>query len=251
MRWFGVGTVEAIFFVASASAALARAAASSARASASFRALVSNASAFTAFAADASLSLESARSFSTSFFIADVCFALKKVSAPFASRRGGRLFRVCSIAAATASRFDASAVFSASSDCFSAWRSVAHSARSSSFARVAAAVSAAAAERRTRAASRARRESASSPSAEEASSARSAFAASFRASASVVLNALELQPAPVDKRFSPYQYWTQDTFANMTCVKANCSGRGIPFCIGVSLDVAARALACVDGLDVQ
>ena len=74
----------------------------------------------------------------------------------------------------------------------------------------------------------------------------------FRASATTVLNALSMHgiAAPVDK--GPLgllgNYWTQDNVVASPCAVGNCS---YPHCIGATLEEAARALSCVDGVRVQ
>lgn len=71
----------------------------------------------------------------------------------------------------------------------------------------------------------------------------------FRASATIVLNALSMHgidpPAePGDFWQTPKpSYWVQDNVVNSTCAASNCTGP-FPHCIGASLDDASRAIAC-------
>jgi len=70
-----------------------------------------------------------------------------------------------------------------------------------------------------------------------------------RASASVVLNALVPQAAPVAPEYTPYPYWTQSNFVGKAgsrtelqqCVATNCTAP-------CSLDQAVGALNCVPGI---
>jgi hypothetical protein len=76
----------------------------------------------------------------------------------------------------------------------------------------------------------------------------------FRASASVMLNALSMHgvSAPnITGTFWPTPkptYWTQDNVVASSCASSNCS---YPHCIGASLDEATKALRCIDGVQVQ
>ena len=75
----------------------------------------------------------------------------------------------------------------------------------------------------------------------------------FRASASMVLNALSMHgvSAPnVTGAFWPKsrpKYWTQDNDVLSTCASSNCS---YPHCIGASLDEASKALSCIESVSV-
>ena len=69
----------------------------------------------------------------------------------------------------------------------------------------------------------------------------------FRASATIVLNALATHnvAAPVDKRYHPYAYWTQENVVSSDCATSNCSRS---FCWGTTLERASRVLRCVEGV---
>lgn len=73
----------------------------------------------------------------------------------------------------------------------------------------------------------------------------------FRASATIVLNALGAQglQAPVDKPYQPYAYWTQDTVVSSDCARSNCTHFSL--CRGATLGMAASALACTDAVEAS
>lgn len=64
-----------------------------------------------------------------------------------------------------------------------------------------------------------------------------------RASAVTVLNAMATHgiQAPVSDTYSPYAYWTQESFINDACVASNCTAP-------CTLNEAANALACQEGV---
>ena len=72
----------------------------------------------------------------------------------------------------------------------------------------------------------------------------------FRASASVVLNALAAYGvSPPDEPGDFWQtpkprYWVQDNVVNSSCAKSNCSTSPYPNCVGASLDEASGAMGC-------
>ena len=74
----------------------------------------------------------------------------------------------------------------------------------------------------------------------------------FRASASMVLNALAMHgvPAPIDEKYSPFPYWTQDNLVASPCASSNCTQGGDYLCRGTSMDEAARVLSCAVGVSV-
>lgn len=71
----------------------------------------------------------------------------------------------------------------------------------------------------------------------------------FRASATIVLNALAV-PAPVDRHFMPFPYWTQNNAMSSACAASNCT-HGYGHCIGAPLNETALALGCEGQLDVR